>query len=120
MRAFPDRKWNAFSIPQSRLPQNQIPQPADARMRPRSLAMLDDFFAVAAGVHQGVAKDRHALEDSFVVNGEGHIAHGGREPARIHRYRADRVAGYVANQLREHAGKMAHLALTARRPSRLH
>jgi hypothetical protein len=38
-------------------------------MRPFASAMGNDFFIVAAGIHQGIGKNGHAVEGSLVVNG---------------------------------------------------
>jgi hypothetical protein len=38
-------------------------------MRAFAAAVIDDLFAVAAGVHQGGGQDRQALEDALLMDG---------------------------------------------------
>ena len=68
-------------------------------MRPRSLAVLDDLVAIAAGVHQGVGEDWHVLESALIVNGARQVENGGRLPARIERHGAEGIANNLVNSL---------------------
>lgn len=54
-------------------------------MRAFAAAVVEDLFAVATSVHQGVAKERHALELAVVVNEVGEIEAGGGDPEWIER-----------------------------------
>jgi len=67
-------------------------------MRPAAAAMVDDLFVIATGVHQGIRKDRHAVEGAVFVDGLGDFDDVGREPARIERDGAEGVAEDVAEE----------------------
>ena len=61
-------------------------------MRPFASAMGDDFLTVATGIHQGIGKNGHSVEGSFLVNGVGYIDDGGCEPTRVDGDGAEGVA----------------------------
>src|SRR5262249_46391526 len=66
--------------------------PATARMRPVAAAVMRDVVVIAAGIHQSVGEDRHALEGVLLVDGVGQIDDRGCKPARIERDGAEGVA----------------------------
>src|SRR5438445_11738336 len=52
--------------------------PAAPNVRGIAAAIVDDLFAVAAGVHQGVGEKGHPFELAIVVDDAGQVAAGGR------------------------------------------
>src|SRR5258708_7090553 len=80
------------------LPQQQIDDPASPNMRAIAPAMGDQLLVVAFGVHQGIGKNRHAVEGFLGIDGLGKINDGERFPTRVDGERLKRIAENVVDQ----------------------
>src|SRR4051794_6024168 len=88
----------------SALTKDGIDDPAPEGVRPLAPAVIQDVSVVAAGVDQRVGQDRHAVEGAVLIDPASELddeAVVPGEPARSDGDRAERVAGDVAEYLRQ-------------------
>src|SRR5947209_7771363 len=67
-------RWVAFWSRASGRVEEQAEGPAVAHVRPGAAQVFQEVGVRAAGVFEGVAEDRHAVEGALVVDGPGEFA----------------------------------------------
>lgn len=81
--------------------ENQVHDPAPTNVRPQSAAMIEDRRIIAAGVHEGIGEDRHAVEGTVLVD-------AARDPDGV-RGSPARVEGNGSEGVREEVADQQHL-----------